>query len=140
MGYRREPQPVLLSFSDETMEGLAVHCRTTSVGEFLRAVGLTGGGLAFTPANEGRLRSLCDVVMGTVTSWNLEHHETGEPVPPTGEGLLAQDRAFLSRFVDAWMDGQVAVPGPLPKPSAAGETPGPLASLPMEPMPESQAS
>lgn len=36
-------------------------------------------------------------------SWNLEDWRTGEPVPPTLDGMLSQDSPFMLEVISAWL-------------------------------------
>lgn len=38
-----------------------------------------------------------------LVSWNLEDWRTGEPVPPTLDGMLAQDAPFMLDVISAWI-------------------------------------
>jgi hypothetical protein len=62
-------------------------------------------------------------------------------VPPTPEEFRAQDKDLMMKLSEAWIDGisGVSKDAPLPESSPAGE-PSPVASIPMEPLSESQES
>lgn len=138
VGYKRPKATFALSFEDETMEGLEVRCQSVSLETYLRVFELTTGGVDFTPANRDRLSEVLDTFCASVIEWNLED-EDDQPLPCTAATVMAQDRAFIVRLIDAWVTGMVEVPGPLPKPSVAFVT-SLEQSLPMEPLSENLAS
>lgn len=50
-------------------------------------------------------------------SWNLRDPRTGEPLPPTGEGVASLDIRVLSAIVSTWVAWLGRVPLPLPETS-----------------------
>lgn len=87
-----------------------------------------------------RYQELLGFFADCLVSWNLEDDDD-QPIPPTLEGLRSQDDEFVLLVFDAWVDFVVrgAAKGPLGSSSPDGEQPL-EASLPMEPLPENQAS
>lgn len=133
MGYKRTVKIRKLVFEDPEMEGLEARVKPAPMDILVRAAALQGQRLG--PAEfKDLVGGLADCLVG----WNLED-EDDVPVPPTLEGLLAQDQDFLGALVDAWMFALNGVDAPLEKPSGDGD-PSLVASIPMAPLSASQAS
>lgn len=117
MGYRRgdHAAPLRLTFEDPSLEGLQVTHRRLAVGEHLDVLELVGAdGFRLLPENRERLEQVAAAWAATVIEWNLEDDETGEPIAPTADALLAQDGQFMLAVVDAWVTAPFRVPRPLP--------------------------
>jgi hypothetical protein len=82
---------------------------------------------------------LYEQLAGDVISWNLLHPKTGEPVPPTMDGLLELDAHYIGPILWAWRNGRVRIEDPLPHSSPSG-VPSAEASIPMETLSDAQAS
>jgi hypothetical protein len=111
-----------------------VRAKSVPLGKFLDLTKLAElqGGTA-GPEEMDQLRELFSGFADALLSWNLEDETTGEPVPATLDGLLAQEFDFVLQIVMAWLDAISGVAAPLAKPSPAGATTL-EASLPMAPL------
>lgn len=95
--------------------------------------------------NSGSQMSMLDVIHSVekmsrnIVSWNLEHTDTGEPVPVDQATVMQQNRDLLMALTARWVNATTGVPDPLPQTS--GDTaPLPEVFLPTEdlsPLPES---
>lgn len=132
MGYVREPTVYSLTFADGELAGLKVRIKALSVGETI-ALNKMG--------EEEAARLFADKLI----AWNLEepHPEMeGCPilaVPATYEAVLAQEDDFIAKILTAWLERAAGVDIPLGKRLNGGET-SLVASLPMEPLSQNQAS
>ena len=63
-------------------------------------------------------RKLFAMFADCLESWNVTRR--GVPVPPTLEGVLQQDAAFILAVVTAWQQGMAQAPPPLPGGSPSG--------------------
>lgn len=79
-----------------------------------------------------------EVFASFLLSWNLLD-DAGEPVPPTLEAVQEQEPGFIHTLTRAWVRALMGVPAPLGQTLSGGD-PSVEASLPMEPLSESQAS
>jgi hypothetical protein len=121
-GFRRPAKVYKLRFEDDDMAGLEVRARSVPLGQFLElgAVADATSGLAPVSSEQfGAIRDLFAGFAAALVEWNLED-ETGQPVPATLEGVLAQDFEFMLAIVTAWMDAIAGVSAPLPSSSSRG--------------------
>lgn len=132
MGFKREAKVFKLVFEGE-FEGLEVRTRSVSLGRYLQMQDLINGDLD----REG-VAKLFEAFVGIILSWNLED-EADQPVPVSVEALYDQDLDFVKAVSEAWSSAMAGVAAPLEPSSSDGE-PSPEASIPMEPLPASQAS
>ncbi|MBT2508800.1 hypothetical protein J7I98_23520 [Streptomyces sp. ISL-98] len=134
MGFRKKTKPVVLTFEgDPDLDGLEVHVRGKSLGEYLEIIGLTESDID----GPALVRQLEEFAKGLI-SWNLEE-EDGTPVPPTRDAVFAQDKDMMLRVATRWFERlEGAVDAPLPESSPGGE-PSPVASIPMETLPDHPA-
>jgi hypothetical protein len=102
-----------LDFSDTAYAGLEVTMDAISLGDLLDIEDLAEGVAAGAAARE-----LCARFAKCLESWNVTRK--GEPVPPTMEGLLTQDAAFVLALVRSWQQGMAVAPPPLPGGSPSG--------------------
>lgn len=131
-GYRHKRKRITVRFEDGEYEGFEAVLRGKSLGEYLNLIGI----------GEVDLSSVTDQLKemaGALISWNLLDEDTGEPVPPTPEAVLAQDDDLMFALGKAWIDEISGVSAPLDSGSTDGQ-PSLEASLPMEPLSLSQAS
>lgn len=131
MGYRPPTKTLRLSFSDPEFEGLEVHMRRISVGQYREV-------LAVREEGQAELDTLLRLFLDAVHSWNLED-EQGSVLPRTVEAISDLDFQFVDAMCDAWMTEMQGNTAPLPDSSPAGG-PSPAVSIPMEPLSESRAS
>jgi hypothetical protein len=130
MGFVPKKRPIVLTFpGDEDLDGLEVHVRGKSLGEYLEIVGLTPSDID-GPALVRQLEEFAK----SLVSWNLEDPETGEPVPATRDAVFAQDKDMMIKVATKWFERlEGGVDAPLPQSSPDGEQ-SPAASIPMEPL------
>jgi hypothetical protein len=132
-GYKRKSKNYVLAFEDPEMDGLEVRVKSMSVGKVREF-------LAKSRSNEVDVGATFDDFADGLLSWNLLDDDD-RPVPPTREGIDAQDVDFIMAIVTAWMETitGVADADPLGGRSNSGE-PSLVASLPMVPLSASRAS
>jgi hypothetical protein len=160
MGYKPQKRVFRLKFADEQYEGLEVMAKSVSTGTLLEFQALAAEARQETPgltssssreeiaralaANQDisggieKFSMLVDKFAGVLISWNVEEEvelsdgtKVDQPVPPTRDGLLAQDPDFVMAIIMAWTDAVSGVNDPLPDASPSGEIFQEL-SLPME--------
>jgi hypothetical protein len=132
MGFEAPRTIYTLDFDGTDLEGLIVRMRAGKLGMMLDPTNATK--VNFDLENPTRedveaVRDRFAVVAAHLVSWNLT--ENGRPVPPTFEGMLDQEPAFIGRIFDAWQRAQVDVPAPLSRSSSSSPPPD-LSSIPME--------
>lgn len=127
MGYKRKMKIYELHFEGEEFEGLVVKAKSMSVDGFLNVLSLSQS--AEDPATQ---RELFTVFAGQLLEWNLED-EDDKPVPPTIEGILSQEFAFIMEVIGTWIKEISDVPVPLEPRSQSGSN-SLMASIPMESM------
>lgn len=139
MGFERKKTTYLLDFDGiPDMEGLEVRIQATSMGNILMLSELDSiSPTRMTAGDLQNLRATFEVVAGCIVEWNLS--EDDEPVPSDVDGLMAQDSEFVMTIIKAWVRAMTSVATPLATPSQDG-APSLVASIPMEPLSESQAS
>lgn len=108
-----------LDFSDTAYAGLEVTMDAISLGELLDIQDLSDAAADGTAAGSV-VRELCARFAKCLESWNVTRK--GEPVPPTLEGVLSQDAAFIVAIIQSWQQGMAAAPPPLPGGSLSGGT------------------
>jgi hypothetical protein len=127
VGYRKARTLYKLSFEDHI--GLEVSAGSVPTQVFLGIISAKEA--SDTPV-------MFEAFAKALHSWNLED-EDGTPVPPTLEGLYAQDFSFVLEIIGAWIEAVGGVSTPLATPSSAGAPP-PELQLPMEPLSLSRAN
>lgn len=144
-GYVRQRNIYLLKFADEEFDGLQVHVKSMTLGDF-RAFEAQVEAFDDDASELAELDSILEQFAGVLLRWNLQEHE--DPfdeetpvvdVPPTVDGLRSQELPFVMKIIDAWMTATVGVDGPLGQGSSDGRPSEELASM-MEPLSASQAS
>lgn len=120
MGYVRKRRQFKLVFEGEEFEGLEVRAQSTSMGKILEFVDLSSMNSEQLAKEQDSIRQLFAIFMENVTEWNLEHEE-GVPTPRTFEGLMMHDPEFVLQLAFSWMDGVLAINGPLGRKSSDGK-------------------
>lgn len=141
MGHRRKSKVYKLVWpEDHENHGLEVCVKSLSTAELMRLGSLADKDLTedLSPEAMAALEDMMRLFASKLVKWNLED-EDGEPVPATYEGLNSQELDFTMELIDAWMNTVAGIAAPLGANSSAGN-PALEASLPMEPLSESQAS
>lgn len=132
MGYRHKRKRIEVRFEDDHPNaGFEAVLRGTTLGGYLA---LRGIGEVDESDIADQLRRMSE----SLISWNLEE-EDGTPVPITPESMYVQDKDLMLALANAWMDGLAGISAPLEQSSTGGEQ-SLEASLPMEPLSQSQAS
>lgn len=132
-GYRHKKKRITVKFEEpHQYAGFEAVLRGKSLGEFLA---LQGIGEVDKSSLADQLQSMAE----SLISWNLEDEDTGEAIPPTPEAVYAADQDLMLAVGTAWFDALRGISAPLELPSTDGQQ-YPEASLPMEPLSESQAS
>lgn len=132
MGYRRAKTTYRLVFEGEEA-GLEVVCRSASIGTYLKLAVYAQLDLANPQVAMKHLAEVDELLKtfaDIIVEWNLED-ETGVPVPPTADGLFAQDLSFTKTVLVAWLRAVVSVPDPLASESSSGDL-SLEASIPMD--------
>ena len=132
MGFQNKRKIFKLTFSDPESEGLEVRAKSPTMDDYLTLQGMAGVEVGMQKFSE-----LIGLFAKSLLSWNVE--DDGVPIPATLEGAKTLEPDFLLEIMDAWMDAVNGVDAPLGKPSEDGD-PSLVASIPMEPLSESQAS
>lgn len=141
MGYVRDTVYVL-HFEDPGLQGLEVRMRSLSVLEYLDLESLRSEKIDDADLRRGRLVEVFERFADRIVSWNLEtRDQAGEvtELPVSRESVLAQDFDFTNAMVSAWMAAVGGIEIPLGDASTGGR-PSVEARIPMETLPESQAS
>lgn len=135
MGFEFNRKTFVLDFDDEDMQGLEVRARSANTGTFLNLLRLaTASAEDLDPRGiEEMLTGFASVLVG----WNLQID--GEDVPPNLDGLRLIDFQDTFRIVAGWIKACAGVSAPL-GPVSSGGAPLEVASIPMAPLSESQAS
>ena len=102
-----------LDFSETAYAGLKVTMGAISLGDLLDIQDLAEQASAGSAA-----RKLLSRFAAALESWNVTRD--GRPVPPTLEGVLSQDAAFILAIVQSWQQGLAQAPPPLPGGSPSG--------------------
>ncbi|MFD5697439.1 hypothetical protein [Streptomyces lasiicapitis] len=135
MGYRPKQKIYTLAFEGEEYEGLEVRIRGLNTGQMIDL------DTARADGGEEAIQSMLRLMADRLIEWNVDHPDTGEPVPPTFDGVRSLDLEFNWAIIDAWQTAVAGVAAPLDEPSTDGE-PSLVASIPMESLslpPESTA-
>ena len=126
-----------LKFDDPEFEGLEVLIRRPTIEQAL-AVADAQDALGEDASHAEKLRPVAELLCSLLIGWNLEND--GQQVGHTADALLAQDAPVVTAIISAWEEHAMGrVSGPLVESSNDGE-PSLVASLPMEPLSENQAS
>lgn len=134
MGYRHKIPRINVAFEvGHEYHGCEAVLRKLTLGEWLDITGISDDAVVRHVGDQ--LKSMGDKLI----SWNLEDPETGEPILPTAEAVLNQDRDLMLAILNAWLDGINGVPAPLEQNSPAGEL-SLEASIPMETLSSSLVS
>jgi hypothetical protein len=120
MGFTRKRKSYKLDFSGTEFDGLVVKVDGLTTGEYLDFIMMT----ATVDADENQTSNMIKML-----ATHLE--EDGEPVPPTLEGLRANDLQMNMAIINAWTSAMSNVPEETAKKSETGESPL-LGSIPME--------
>jgi hypothetical protein len=126
MGYKRKKQTYKLVFDDPEFEGLIVHARKPSVGEYAEITEIA----ARENKSLADLRTMLVAFAGMLSDWNLED-DADRPVPITPDALIDLDADFVMEIIGAWMLAVEGIAAPLEHGSTSGETTL-EASMPME--------
>lgn len=132
MGFEAPRTIYTLDFSGTDLDGLEVKMRGGKLSALLDPANATRAVFDLenpTPEDVEAVRDRFKVIAAHLVSWNLT--EKGRPVPPTLEGMLDQEPAFIGRIFDAWQKAQVDVAAPLSRSSSSSPPPD-LSSIPME--------
>lgn len=127
MGYKRTRKVYNLVFDDEDMQGLEVKARSMPLGELMEMANVIDN---MNAASLEEVNEMLSTFADVLISWNLED-EDGVTVPPTVEGLYAQDTEFVFSIIGSFVNAVSGVPAPLEQPSPGGE-PSLAASIPMD--------
>jgi hypothetical protein len=138
VGYTPKERVYRLRFEDPEYDGLVVEAGSPTIGRLRRlmrlSAGLAGADLdALTPEQAGALDALVEGFAEQLRSWNVDHPRTGEPVPPTVEGIDSLGADFTLPVIETWLETVSGPDAGLKKSSNSGPR-SPAVSLPMEPL------
>lgn len=113
MGYRPQRKRYELVFQD--MPGLEVTVKSASIGELREIEELNN--------TQDRL-ALFRVFADKLISWNMEDPESGEPMPPTLDSILALEVETIMPIIVGWVQtvARVAAPKGLNLPAGVNNT------------------
>jgi hypothetical protein len=145
VGYRPQPKRFRVAFEeDHELHGLELVTRSVPIGTILTVLRAAGSGAKTTPEPEdvAAVQGLFEEFGGALIEWNLEHPETGEPVPATPEGVAGLDFDLVSRIAMEWVQAVLGASAPLGAGSNGGRPAAafPVSSIPMAPRSSSLAS
>lgn len=156
-GYRRKTKALRLHFEGTELDGLEVTMRSVPVGTILDLAEMSELASKFTPEGVQKLGEVFELLAQALLSWNMEDElcdahadmdcevcppdapRTVVPVPANLEGIKSLDLDEALLLVQHWTQAAAGVSGPLAQTSPGG-SPSAVASLPMEPPSQSQAS
>jgi hypothetical protein len=121
MGFRPERTIYVLNFKDSNLDGLKVRIGGCTVGEWqsqLRMTGTVNSGQEAAESNDAMIA----LFLKYLQEWDLEDAETGEPVPPTAEGVATQENALITQIILAWQKAMQYVSDDLGKGSTNGSS------------------
>lgn len=127
MGYRPQRKVYVLDFG-EKYQGLEVKVRAGTLGQMLALQRLSGEDLT-----ADQLDGLFAGFAELLKEWNVEDPDSGEPVPPTVDGLKSLPPDLAQDIIATASQVLAGVPDPLPEGSADGR-PSVVASLPTVPL------
>jgi hypothetical protein len=136
MGFKAKLKTYLVKFDEgHEFHGAEARLRGMTYGEWEEVTGLDGG--------EGDTNGAVSVrrFVDHLISWNLEHPETGEPLPMTLDAAKALDHDLVAALNNAWINTLIGVheSDPLAESSTSGG-PSLVESVPMEALSPSLAS
>jgi hypothetical protein len=132
MGFQFKAPRVNIAFEEgHEYHGLEVSLRKLNLQEFLDINGI--GEVEDMHAGH-QLKTMGEKLI----AWNLEDEE-GNPIPPTPDAVLLQDKDLMIAICTAWLDALRGVSGPLEQ-SSPDTGPSLEASIPMDVPSESLAS
>lgn len=145
MGFRPEAKRFRLRFDeDHEFHGLEIVTRSVPIGTILDVMRAAGSGAGRSPSPEDveSIRGLFENFGGALIEWDLEHPDTGEPVPATPEGVATLDFDLVTRLAMEWVQAVLGASAPLGGASSSGRPAAafPVSSIPMEPRSSSRAS
>lgn len=139
-GFRPKRRTFVLRFEDDIYAGLVVKARSVKLRSFLRVATLVQmDANNVQPEDVEKFTDLFREFAKALVEWNLEDEDTGEPVPPTLDGILSQDTDFVMPIIKAWFDGIAGISSPLGVPSSNGGQ-SEVPPLPMAELSEPQGS
>lgn len=118
-GFKREPRTIRLVFDDPELNGLEVLTRSVPMGLYMDLVRMA-------QEVDAKIQSASVVNMietfaeQGLVSWNWCDPVSGEPVPPTLQGLRSQDTMDMMQIVMSWLGALGAAPVPLAPSSSNG--------------------
>lgn len=143
MGFRPEAKHFTIKFAEEhELHGLTIKTRSVPIGTVLDVMRGAGaqmkGGRPVNVEDVEAVERLFVNFGGALIEWNLDHPDTGEPVPATEAGVRSLDFDLVTTLAMEWVGAMMGASAPL----APGSTPGgkPLSSIPMEPLTSSPVS
>lgn len=125
MGYKPKRKIYTLAFEGEEYEGLEVKIRGLNTGQVMDIDAARADG------GDGAIVTMLKLMADQLVEWNVDHPDTGEPVPTTFEGIRSLDIDFNWAVIDAWQNAAAGVKAPLDSDSTSTE-PSLVASIPTE--------
>jgi hypothetical protein len=113
MGFRPEPTIYKLNFKDSRLEGLTVRIGGCTVSEWQETLrnAEPDSGEAMANANDQMMALFAKYLV----EWDLDDPRTGQPVPPTVDGIASQENKMITEIVIAWQKAMMFVADDLGK-------------------------
>lgn len=147
MGYRPEPRRFRLTFDEQhKRHGLEIVTRSVPVHALMDVLKAAGAGMGGRQPSIEDVEAIADLFEnfgGALIEWNLDHPDTGDPVPATPDGLRTLDFDLVTELAMEWVGAVMGGSDPLggsSRPGASEPNHYPVASLPMIPLSEPIAS
>jgi hypothetical protein len=138
MGFRLETR-FRLFFEDEAFIGAEVTMGRMSIREAFEFDRVRFREVADLDELEKKSEDLAAIVAKHLIDWNLEDAK-GKPIPCTAKAIIDSQDDLLPTLVNAYVQAVAGVVAPLGQSSNGGQPSDLAASIPMEPLSESQSS
>ena len=125
MGYQPKKKIYTLEFEDAEYTGLEVKIGGLNTGQVMDIDAARSDG------GDAAIVTMLKLLGDRLIHWNVEHPDTGEPVPTTFEGVCSLDIDFNWAIINAWQSAAAGVKAPLDEPSTDTEL-SLVASIPTE--------
>lgn len=143
MGFTIDPDHFKLKFPDERYarpadgDPIEVVLEELSIGEMLEFDEIRTQPVASVADGKRHQQQVAEFIAEHLVSWNLVRK--GEALPQNAAGVRMLPSRMLTAIINAWIQANVGISGPLETGSPSGE-PFPEGSLPMEPLSPSPES
>lgn len=137
-GYTPEPTVYNIAFAGQgRLDGLEVKIASMSMGERFEYDRMRLAPVSTVEQIFAKNRAVAEKLADRIISWNVLDPKTGQPVPPTLDGLLAQEEYVVNAISGAWHDALVGR-SPLAETPTDGASPPDstdlMNSIPVQPL------